>query len=72
MFLPNEAPRYITAIKAIAGIYGACILFSALLGAIMWNENRRRSKLDLSSHAVDEQGFSDFTDLENKGFKYKL
>jgi len=38
----------------------------------MWNENRRRGKLDLSTHAVDEQGFSDFTDLENKGFKYKL
>ncbi len=38
----------------------------------MWNENRRRSKLDLSTRLVDEQGFSDFTDLQNKGFKYKL
>ena len=72
LFLPSEAPRYLTAIKAIAGLYGGCIFFSALLGLLMWNENRKRKGLDVSTHAVDEQGFSDFTDMENKGFKYKL
>jgi hypothetical protein len=72
LFLPQEAPRYITAVKSIAGIYGATIFLSAVLGIIMLLENRRRSKLTLTTEAVNEQGFSDFTDLENKGFHYKL
>ena len=72
LFLPQEAPRYITAVKSIAGIYGATIFLSAVLGVIMLLENRRRSKLDLTTEVIDEQGFSDFTDLENKGFHYKL
>ncbi|KAF2102460.1 MFS transporter [Rhizodiscina lignyota] len=72
LFLPQEAPRYITAIKTLCGIYGAAIFFTAIIGVLMVMENRRRSGLELAEEVADEQGFTDRTDLENKGFTYKL
>jgi len=72
LFTPSEAPRYPSAIRAIAGMYGSCIVLTTLLGLYMWNENRRRRKLHVSPDTGDDQGFSDFTDLENKAFRYKL
>lgn len=72
LFLPAEAPRYITAIKALCGIYGGGIFFTATIGLIMLLENRRRSRLEMTEEYADEQGFTDRTDMENKGFRYKL
>jgi hypothetical protein len=42
LFLPDEAPRYLTAIKALAGMFGSRIFFTVCLGGIMFVENRRR------------------------------
>lgn len=72
LFLPQEAPRYMTAIKALCCIYGAAIFFTAVLGLIMLVENKQRNKLDLASDSADQEGFSDRTDLENRGFIFKL
>ncbi len=72
LFFPTQAPRYLTAIKTLAGMYGACILFTTCIGLLMLMENRRRNKIALPEEVVDEQGFRDRTDVENKGFRYKL
>lgn len=55
-FLPEEAPRYPTAIKALCGAYGAGILFTAMLGVYMWLQNVKRAKLEISKLVVDEAG----------------
>jgi len=48
LFLPAEAPRYFTAIKALAGMFGSCIFFTVCLGGIMFADRvclgRKRSK----------------------------
>jgi len=72
LFFARESPRYLTAIKTLAGMYGACILFTASIGLLMLRENRRRDQIALPEELVDEQGFLDTTDRENKGFRYKL
>lgn len=73
LFLPHEAPRHITALRTLAGMYGANIFFAGTLGLWMWHQNRvRGEQFQLDDTTVDEEGFSDKTDLENKGFKYKL
>lgn len=73
LFLPREAPRHITALRTLAGVYGACIFFVSLLGLWMLRQNRLRAAHHrLDDQTVDEEGFSDKTDLENKGFRYKI
>jgi hypothetical protein len=64
--LPDEAPRYLTAIKALAGMFGSCILFTVCLG------NRGRKEFVVLEEIADEDGFTDRTDVENKAFRYKL
>lgn len=71
-FFPAEAPRYPTAIRALCGIYGAGIVSTTLLGFYMWRQNVLRSQLPVSEAAINEAGFADYTDFENKGFKYKI
>lgn len=71
-FLPKEAPRYLTAIKTLAGTYGALVLLTATLGVLMWLANKRRDKEGEVDANSDEQGFLDQTDWENKGFRYTL
>lgn len=65
LFDSKEAPRYITAIKALAGLYGASIFFTAALAIIMLRCNRKRAKEDIPEIVGDEQGFMDRTDKEN-------
>lgn len=72
LFIPSEAPRYFTAIKALAGIFGSCIFFVACLWVIMFTENRRRGEIVIPDEIGDEDGFTDKTDFENKAFRYKL
>jgi len=72
LFIPSEAPRYFTAIKALAGIFGSCIFFVACLWVIMFTENRRRGEFVIPDEIGNEDGFTDRTDRENKAFRYKL
>lgn len=72
LFLTWDAPRYLTAMRAFAGIFGSCIFFTFSVGVIMFLENRRRSTFDIPDEVGDEDGFTDRTDVENKAFRYKL
>lgn len=72
LFFAKESPRYLTAIKTLAGMYGSCILFTGIIGIIMLIQNRKRNAISLPEEIIDEQGFTDRTDFENKGFRYKL
>jgi hypothetical protein len=42
LFLSDETPRYLTAIKALARMFGSCIFFTVYLGVIVFAENRRK------------------------------
>ncbi|ETN45930.1 uncharacterized protein HMPREF1541_00112 [Cyphellophora europaea CBS 101466] len=80
MFTPSEAPRYMSAIKALCGIYSASAFFTAAIGIFMWNQNRIRDKAarsgivdqGMSVAETGEEGFHDLTDKENKQFRYRL
>lgn len=78
LFLPAEKPRYLTAIKTLAGMYGGCILMVSCLYITMKMENRKRDKLDRRDGVMllegegTEEGFADMTDKENRAFRYKL
>jgi hypothetical protein len=72
LFLPDEAPRYLTPIKALAGMFGSCIFFTVCLGVTMFAENRRSKEFVVLEDIADEDGFTDRTDGENMAFRYKL
>ncbi|KAL7622222.1 hypothetical protein AAE478_007725 [Parahypoxylon ruwenzoriense] len=75
LFLPKEAPRYPTAIKALLGTYCAAIFFQGLYTLWCWLDNKERDRLGLHAEAVEDQlleGFEDLTDKQNKHFRYKL
>ncbi|KAK5170521.1 uncharacterized protein LTR77_005109 [Saxophila tyrrhenica] len=84
LFLPEEAPRYLSAIKALCGIYGASMVFTAAIGVIMYMKNRKRDRIarqesedyeapaEVSWTDVGEGAFRDLTDGENKHFRYRL
>lgn len=76
MFSPSEAPRCITAVKTLCGIYASSMFFTAAIGAMMFRENRRRDRVAVGAvdgqMAANEIGFSDQTDRENRHFRYKL
>jgi hypothetical protein len=58
LFLPDEAPRYLTAVKALAGMFGPCIFFTVCWGVIIFAENRRRKEFVVPEEIVNEDGFS--------------
>ncbi len=72
LFLPSEKPRYMTAIKTLAGMYAGCILMVSCLYVTMSRENRRRDRNAIIEGDGTEEGFADKTDKENKAFRYKL
>lgn len=72
LFLPSEKPRYLTAIKTLAGMYGGCILMVSCLYITMATDNRRRDRSPVFDGEGNEEGFADKTDKENKAFRYKL
>lgn len=79
MYMPSEAPRYLSAIKSLVGVYAALLAITASIGAIMWRSNRQRDS-EVRSGNVEvltadtqaEVGFLDLTDRENPSFRYKL
>ena len=76
MYRPSEAPRYMTAIRALIGVYAALVSFTACIGLIMWRSNKKRDAevppSDASEDAGEESGFLDLTDHENRAFRYTL
>lgn len=77
MFEPSEVPRYMTAIKALCGVYASSMFFTALIGLSMWWSNRRRDAQREEApieggRQSEEVGFHDRTDKENRVFRYKL
>ncbi|KAF9880446.1 hypothetical protein CkaCkLH20_02400 [Colletotrichum karsti] len=83
MFDPDESPRYMSAIKALCGVYASCMFFTACIGVLMWWENKKRDARIGSIAGTEandghdeaeanEVGFSDRTDKENPHFRYKL
>ncbi|OJJ50264.1 hypothetical protein ASPZODRAFT_149629 [Penicilliopsis zonata CBS 506.65] len=74
LFLANEAPRYMSAIKALETCYAACVVLQIIYTGTCWMQNRHRDRMGYHAQAEDEarEGFSDLTDMENKHFRYRL
>ncbi|KIW41001.1 uncharacterized protein PV06_06598 [Exophiala oligosperma] len=74
LFLPDEVPRYFTAIKGLLGTYCALIFFQVIYTSWCWFDNRARDKKGLHAQRVEElfEGFDDLTDKQNVHFRYKL
>lgn len=76
MFLASEAPRYPTAIKALAGAYGAAMGLQIIYTAYCYVENRNKAKKGLLTEADFKQealeSFDDLTDKQNRHFRYKI
>ncbi|KAL4867609.1 hypothetical protein BDV12DRAFT_186539 [Aspergillus spectabilis] len=76
LFLPSEAPRYPTAIKGLAGSYGAAMGLQILYTAYCYLENRSKQKMGLldEGHSTEEalESFEDLTDKQNKHFRYRI
>lgn len=76
LFLASEAPRYPTAIKGLAGSYGAAIGLQAIYTTWCWMENRAKARAGLLDEATATEtaleGFEDLTDKQNKHFRYRL
>ncbi|KAL2812559.1 major facilitator superfamily domain-containing protein [Aspergillus cavernicola] len=74
LFIAGEAPRYMTAVKSLASLYGVCMVIAGLFGLVMLRENIVRNKRGqtMSESCIDEQSFMDHTDFENKAFRYRI
>lgn len=73
LFFPDQKPRYLTAIKILATLYGVSALMAILLYILMLLENRKRDGMPNIPEEVGlEEGFHDHTDKENLAFRYKL
>lgn len=74
LFLPEEAPRYKTAIKGLLASYGAAMVLQTVYMCLCYMHNKSRDRRDLHAHDAQEafEGFEDFTDKENKHFRYRL
>ena len=78
MFSDDEAPRYMTAVKGLIGVYVGVIVFAVCLAVVMMLENWKRDRearekglMEVVEKEGDEKGFEDRTDFENRGFRYK-
>lgn len=76
LFLASEEPRYPTAIRGLAGSYGAVIGLQVIYITLCFLENRDRERKGLLAEADFEQealeGFADLTDKQNKHFRYRI
>ncbi|SCW04139.1 LAFE_0H06942g1_1 [Lachancea fermentati] len=75
IFYANEAPKYITGMKGLIASYGGMMFLSIVYFGLMYYRNRSR---DREYGELDEEkekegiinGFKDYTDFENKFFRY--
>ncbi|KAL2839738.1 major facilitator superfamily domain-containing protein [Aspergillus pseudoustus] len=76
LFLASEVPRYPTAIKGLAGSYGAAMGLQVIYTAYCWFENRKKEKEGLlegaDSAEAAMESFEDLTDKQNKHFRYRI
>ncbi|KIW62894.1 hypothetical protein, variant [Phialophora macrospora] len=75
VFLPSDAPRYFTAIRALLGTYSALCFFQIVYTTMCYFENKARDRKGLVAERHDEQllkGFEDLTDKQNLHFRYKV
>ncbi|KAK2013504.1 MFS general substrate transporter [Colletotrichum eremochloae] len=79
MFSPAEAPRYLTAIRALVGTYASSMFFTALIGGCLWLSNRNRDRAAAddpvgaeTAGGAQADGFLDKTDRELRSFRYRL
>lgn len=81
LFIPAEAPRYPTALKALIGMFVCLIVSTLAIGALMVMENRRRdgiaaaageSRHESSLQVAGADGFMDHTDKEMGTFRYRV
>ncbi|KAH7316876.1 major facilitator superfamily domain-containing protein [Stachybotrys elegans] len=61
MFTPAEAPRYMTATRALIGVYVSSMFFTAAIGVCLWLWNRNRDREEAAgsepSDDAQEDGF---------------
>jgi hypothetical protein len=75
LFLPSDAPRYFTAIRALLGTYSALCCFQIVYTTLCYFENKARDRKGLVAESHDEQllkGFEDLTDKQNLQFRYRV
>lgn len=75
LFLPREAPRYKTAIRGLVGIYCVAMFLQMVYMAWCYVNNKSRDRKAGAAELQTEgdlEGFEDFTDKENKHFRYRL
>ncbi|CAL5873860.1 uncharacterized protein PFLUO_LOCUS8143 [Penicillium psychrofluorescens] len=78
LFIPSEAPRYKTALKGLVGTYSVAMFLQLLYTGWCYMNNRDRNKQFQQEGSHEQQvegdleGFEDFTDKENKHFRYRL
>ena len=76
LFLANEAPRYPTAIRGLAGAYVGAMGLQIIYTTYCWFDNRKKQRQGLldgaSSGEEAMESFEDLTDKENKHFRYSL
>jgi hypothetical protein len=56
LFIPEEAPRYLSDIKGLLSMHGCAMLFTACLGLVVLRENKKRAKEELLMKLVDYSG----------------
>ncbi|KAL2816716.1 major facilitator superfamily domain-containing protein [Aspergillus granulosus] len=76
LFLTSEAPRYQTAIKGLAGSYGAAMGLQIIYTGYCWVENRRKARKGLLEGADSAESamesFEDPTDKQDKHLRYRV
>lgn len=76
LFLATEVPRYPTAIKGLAGAYGAAMGLQAIYTALCYFNNKTKMKNGMLGEADFKEaaleGFEDLTDKQNKHFRYRV
>ncbi|EXJ65068.1 hypothetical protein A1O7_01408 [Cladophialophora yegresii CBS 114405] len=74
LFLPAEAPRYFTAIRALLATYCALIGLQVLYSIWCYFDNKARDRKGYHAQRTEEllEGFEDLTDKQNLHFRYKI
>ncbi|KAL3477193.1 major facilitator superfamily domain-containing protein [Aspergillus californicus] len=76
LFLASEAPRYATAIKGLAGSYGAAMGLQIIYTAYCYYENKQKAAGGLlegaDSAEAAMESFDDLTDKQNQHFRYRI
>ncbi|KAL3439899.1 major facilitator superfamily domain-containing protein [Aspergillus insuetus] len=76
LFLASEVPRYPTAIKGLAGSYGAAMGLQIIYTAYCYFENSKKEREGLlegaDSAEAAMESFEDLTDKKNKHFRYRV